>query len=215
MFAVCVPAPVTRLPGSASGTCFAGSHSPWSPPFAPQAPLQLPPPQTAPQSGPLCSPASQLLWRSPTSHARTSSATAPHLPDADQVDTWPVVRRRISQVPTRSFCACCGPRPRRDDNGWHSGIGHVAFDHEDSLRSRDFIISWLNPTPHARAVYALCSALPPPHATLASRRPAMALPASDLHRLIAPALPGAFLHSITSSARASSVGGTSRPSTQP
>src|SRR5215831_5357431 len=103
MFAVCVPAPVTRLPGSASGTCFAGSHSPWSPPFAPPAPLQLPPPQTAPQSGPLCSPASQLLWRSPTSHARTSSATAPHLPDADQVDTWPVVRRRISQVPTRSF----------------------------------------------------------------------------------------------------------------
>src|SRR5215471_20523720 len=34
---------VTRLPGSASGTCFAGSHSPWSPPFAPLAPLQLPP----------------------------------------------------------------------------------------------------------------------------------------------------------------------------
>src|SRR5262249_28680731 len=65
---------------------------------------------------------------------------------------------------------------------------------EDSLRSRDFIISWLNPTPHARAVYASCSALPPPHATLASRRPAMALPGSDLHRLIAPALPGAFLH---------------------
>src|SRR5215813_14120975 len=52
MFAGCVPAPVTRLPGSASGTCFAGSHSPWSPPFAPPAPLQLPPPQTAPQSLP-------------------------------------------------------------------------------------------------------------------------------------------------------------------
>jgi hypothetical protein len=46
----------------------------------------------------------------------------------------------------------------------------VAFDHEDSLRSRDFIISWLTPTPHARAVYASCSASPPPHATLASRR---------------------------------------------
>jgi hypothetical protein len=45
------------------------------------------------------------------------------------------------------------------------------------------------------------SALPPPHATLASRRPATALPAPDLHRLIAPALPGAFPHSITSSAR--------------
>jgi hypothetical protein len=73
-------------------------------------------------------------------------------------------------------------------------------------------ISWLNPTPHATAVYASCSASPPPHATLASRRLATALPGPDLHRLIAPALPGAFLHSITSSARASSVGGTSRPS---
>src|SRR5262249_11336331 len=53
--------------------------------------------------------------------------------------------------------------PRRDDNASHSGIAHVAFDHEYSLRSRDFIISWLNPTPHAQAVYASCSASPPPH----------------------------------------------------
>src|SRR6516162_8922080 len=96
MLAVCAPAPVTRSPGSASGTRFAGSHFPWSPPFAPPAPQRI---------APLCSPASQLLWRSPTSHARASSATAPHLPDADQVGTWPVVRRGISQVPTRSVCA--------------------------------------------------------------------------------------------------------------
>ena len=64
---------------------------------------------------------------------------------------------------------------------------HVAFDHKDSLRSREFIISWLTPTPHATAVYASCSASLPPHATLASRRPATALPGPDLHRLIAPA----------------------------
>src|SRR6266481_9233636 len=69
---------------------------------------------------------------------------------------------------------------------------------------------WLNPTPHASAVYASCSALPPPHATLASRRPATA-PGSDLHRLIAPALPGAFRHSITSSARPRSGSGTVMP----
>src|SRR6201982_2110118 len=84
MLAVCAPAPVTRLPSSASGACFAGLHSPGSPRFAPVAPPQLPPPQTAPQGAPLCSPASQLLWRSPTSHARASSATAPRLPNADQ-----------------------------------------------------------------------------------------------------------------------------------
>jgi len=35
----------------------------------------------------------------------------------------------------------------------------------------------------------------PPHATLAFRRPATALPEPDLHRLIAPASPGAF-HSL-------------------
>src|SRR5436189_6218303 len=63
-----------------------------------------------------------------------------------------------------------------------------------------------------RSASQSCSALPPPHATLASKRPATALPGPDLHRLIAPALPGAFFHSITSSARASRIGGTSRPS---
>src|SRR3974377_2129927 len=53
-------------------------------------------------------------------------------------------------------------------------------------------LSWLNPTPHAPAVYLSCAALLPPHATLASRRPATALPGPDSHRLIAPALAGAL-----------------------
>src|SRR2546428_2861812 len=83
---------------------------------------------------------------------------------------------------------------------------------EDSLRSREFIISWLTSTPHAPAVYASCSASPPPHATLASRRPATALPGPDLHRLIAPALLGAFLHSITSSAMESRLSENVTPS---
>src|SRR5215475_10653441 len=38
-----------------------------------------------------------------------------------------------------------------------------------SLRFRDVTISWLDHTPHASAVYASCSALLPPHATLASQ----------------------------------------------
>src|SRR3984893_10006199 len=69
-FAVCEPAPLTRLCGFESGACFADPHSPWSPPLAPLAPQRI---------APLCSPASQLLWRSPTSRARASSATAPRL----------------------------------------------------------------------------------------------------------------------------------------
>jgi hypothetical protein len=55
--AVCAPALVSRFSGPESGTCFAGVHSPW-PSFAPPAPRRLAPP---------CSPASQLLRRSPTS----------------------------------------------------------------------------------------------------------------------------------------------------
>src|SRR5215203_3354212 len=48
------PASVTRFPGSVSGACAAGSHSPWPPPFAPSPPLPVPR---------FCSATSSLLWR--------------------------------------------------------------------------------------------------------------------------------------------------------
>jgi hypothetical protein len=60
--AACVPAPVTREPGAESSACFAGPHSPWSPPFAPPTPQRI---------APHCSPASQLLWQGQTSRVRT------------------------------------------------------------------------------------------------------------------------------------------------
>ena len=44
-------------------------------------------------------------------------------------------------------------------------------------------ISWLNHKPHAIAVYASWPALPSAHATLATGRPATALPGPVLHRL--------------------------------
>src|SRR5258706_15556191 len=96
-FAVCAPAPVTRLPGSESGACFAGSHSPWPPPLAPPTPLR---------SGPLCSSASQLLWQSLTSRDRASSATAPRLPDSD--------RRQLPNGPSRDLPASA---PRASAHG--------------------------------------------------------------------------------------------------
>jgi hypothetical protein len=82
------PAPVTRLSVPAPGTCFAGSHSPRPPPLAPPAPQRIAPP---------CSSASRLLWRSLTSHARASSATAPRLSDADRPQV--AARRGISRFP--------------------------------------------------------------------------------------------------------------------
>src|ERR1700732_5146471 len=59
-------------------------------------PLGLgPSPHPTPQQIALpCSPASQLLWPRPTSHARASSATAPRLPDADRRTRERTLNRR-------------------------------------------------------------------------------------------------------------------------
>jgi hypothetical protein len=68
-------APVTRVPGTVSGACFARPRSPWSPPLAPPTPQRASPP---------CWPASRLLCRSVTSDGRALLATAPDLPKTDQ-----------------------------------------------------------------------------------------------------------------------------------
>src|SRR5207247_4234842 len=83
-------------PARRPGRALLGSHSPWSRPFAPPAPPQIAPPR---------SPDSSLLWPRPTSRIRSSSASAPHLSDADLGGTWPSARCGTSQVPTRSLPA--------------------------------------------------------------------------------------------------------------
>src|SRR6266404_5230065 len=90
---VCAPAPVTRSPGTVPGPCFADAHSPRPPPLAPPTPQPVARP---------CSSASQLLWRGQTSHDRTSSATAPRLPDADQCRTHVALAdHEISRFPSK------------------------------------------------------------------------------------------------------------------
>src|SRR5262249_23175937 len=71
-------------------------------------------------------------------------------------------------------------------------------------------LSWLNPTPHAIAVYASrpLSPVATQHSLPSGRYPLLG-PAFT--GWIAPALPGAFTHSITSSARASNVARISTP----
>src|SRR5258708_12392578 len=78
------------LSRSCARRVLAGSHSPWPPPFAPPAP---------PPVARLCSSASQLLWRSLTSHARASSPTAPRLPDPAQNSPGPLARPVIPPSP--------------------------------------------------------------------------------------------------------------------
>jgi hypothetical protein len=60
---------------------------------------------------------------------------------------------RASIYPSREFQVPIQPRARVETvrNCQKSGYNH-------SLRSREFIISWLNHTPHAPTVYASCSA---------------------------------------------------------
>src|SRR5215472_7040359 len=196
MLAVCAPAPVTRSSGSASGTCFAGSHSPWSPPFAPPTPRRI---------APLCSPASQLLWQGPTSRVRSSSATAPHLPDAGR-------QRQHRSGQTRDL-------PASDAILLHvmwpltpAGRQHLALTVPHMLPSSNrkpsapamSDLSWLNPTPHAIAVYASqpLSPVATQHSLPSGR---YSLLGPDLHRLDRTSFAWR-IHSITSSARASSVG---------
>src|SRR5215217_8137449 len=71
-------------------------------------------------------------------------------------------------------------------------------------------LSWLNPTPHAIAVYASqpLSPVATQHSLPSGR---YSLLGPDLHRLDRTSFAWRT-YSITSSARASSVGGTSRPS---
>src|ERR1700716_5188 len=71
-------------------------------------------------------------------------------------------------------------------------------------------LSWLNPTPHAIAVYASrpLSPVATQHSLPSGR---YSLLGPDFHRLDRASFAWRT-HSITSSARASNVGGTSRPS---
>src|SRR6516164_5771549 len=104
MCAVCVPEPVTRLPGSASGTCFAGPHSPWSPPFAPLAPPQF-------LHRGLLRRVLRVVRRLHSYYGEVRLPTPVH--HRLRLLTFPMrtrtfsslVRRGISQVPTRSVCA--------------------------------------------------------------------------------------------------------------
>jgi hypothetical protein len=86
-------------------------------------------------------------------------------------------------------------------NASHDCIAHGAFDHNDSLRSREFIISWLNHTPHATACVRLVFGVTAASRNTRFQATCQALLGPHLHRLIAPALLGAFHHSITSSVR--------------
>src|SRR6516165_8243280 len=87
-----VPAPGTRFPGPAPGACFADSRSPRPRPLAPPTPLPV---------VWRCSSASLLLWPGLTSRVRTSAATAPRLPAADQHRFASLAEHETSRFPSK------------------------------------------------------------------------------------------------------------------
>src|SRR6476660_7874189 len=93
------------------------------------------------------SPASLLLWRSPTSRADAGRHT-------QHQHTTSAAKHEISQLPVRSLCTCCGLRPRQGSAPRNDGAAHVAFERMKTLGPRDIDLSRLNPTPPAIAVYA-------------------------------------------------------------
>src|SRR6267142_6181505 len=178
----CAPAPVTRLPVSVLGPCCAVSHSPRPLPLAPPTPRRI---------APRCSPASQLLRRGLTSHARASSATAPHLPDADlggqrahrsnvrppRFRRVPFVRDVFFDQGRASVPRIAGPHmlPSTLLTGWASAV---------------LWLSRLNGTPHTIAVYA---SHPPSPATTQHSLPGAryGLPGPVSHRQDHASFPGA------------------------
>src|SRR5271169_557298 len=200
---VCVPAPVTRFPGAAPGTCFAGAHSPWPPPFAPPAPQPV---------ARLCSSASQLLWRSLTSQLRSSLATAPRLPNADQMAQghWPDLGPPGSRA--RSFDTCQVLRPRRVDQALaiaRLAVLPSAFETESAPGISDFVARWLAcALPYRRFAAVLTNG----NARLGADVGRYSFIVSDFHRLLLAGLPAHFESDMPSHAVRSLVS-TSWPST--
>jgi hypothetical protein len=70
-------------------------------------------PEVNPLRYPVCSPASSLLWKGLTSPARSSSASIPHLPDADHSTQLKRPSRRSPGSRPKSVPTCQGLRPHR------------------------------------------------------------------------------------------------------
>src|SRR6516165_8279508 len=99
------PTPGSHEPGSASGACFVGPRSPWSPTLAPPAP---PPSPGFVRRLRRYYAGVRLLW---VVHQRLRLLTFPLRTMRPQRGLWPIQRSPGSR--TRSVRTCQGLRPRR------------------------------------------------------------------------------------------------------
>ena len=123
--------------GSAHTTWTVPARSPWPPAFAP----------STPHSSRVCSPTSSLLRQGLTSPACTSSASVPHLPDADHTHTSHMARPETSRFPDKARIDMPGSRDHAERVGARdSAPTTVAFRRIESVGTRDqdsFAAQWL------------------------------------------------------------------------
>ena len=134
-------------------------------------------------------PASQLLWRGPTSPRRASSASAHRFPDAGRIG----LRRRSTRRPpgsrTRSVHTCQGLRPRGADRMLaitHAIVWPSADQTASAPRSKAFAAQWLAyMSPYRRFAPSLAAG----HARLGADVDRYSFIVVDLHHLLLAGLP--------------------------
>ena len=172
---------MTRFPRPEPGTCFADPYSPWPPPFAPPTPERI---------APLCSSASQLIWRSLTSRTRTSSATAPRLPDANQGSLSPLVRRGISRFPRNERLHMPGSSTTPGRPGARINVPvRVAFRLRNGVGAQDMNLYEAQWLAYGLPCRRFAAALTDDTARLRANVDRYSFIASDFHRLLVAGLP--------------------------
>src|SRR5207237_9680253 len=140
----------------------------------------------------LCSSASQIPVRSLTSHVRSSSATAPRLPDAGQSGAPRLARRGISRFPSKELLHMPGSSttPGRSDLAMVRPK-RVAFRARNSVGTRRlaFAAQWLaHALPYRRFIGVLTDA----NARLGADVDRYSFIVVDLHHLLLAGLPAHF-----------------------
>ena len=154
---------------------------PSAPPFAPPTPSPI---------AQLCSSASSLLWQGQTPRARSSSAAAPRLPDADHYRPVPLVRREASRFPRKDRLHMPGSSTTPGRSDTRAGApDRVAFRHLNGVGARNmtsFAAQWLACTlPYRRFATALAVCV----ARLGADAVRYSFIATDSHRLVLAGLP--------------------------
>src|SRR6516225_4281129 len=157
---------------------------------------------------PLCSSASQLIWRSLTSRTRTSSATAPRLPDANQDSLLPLVRRGISRFPRNELVHMPGSSTTPGRPGTRVAVPvRIAFRLRNGVDAQGMNLYEAQWLAYALPYRRFAAVLTDCDARLGADMDRYSFIVSDLHRLLVAGLPAHCERFCTSSGHRQVVSG--------